>query len=404
MTDFLKRNLPWMVFSLLVATVLWAIITVQQNPEETDFFPVIPVSVENIPNGLVLRNRVDPVGIRVTAPRDVWPTLTQGSFRAIVDASNTVEGVQLLTIRVIPADSRAHVDSVEPARVIVQLEAWEEKSVTVRVNTVGNPAFGYIAKSALVAPSQVTVSGPKSAVDEVAVATVEINVEGLKKRISDAFKPVARASSGRLIEGVTIDPETVFVEVPVEQELGYKTVPIAPQVVGMVGLGYQIIGIIVDPSTVTLVGDPEVLEGIDFVATKPVAVDGALRDLTRNAELPLPQGVSLSRSQDIVVRVFVSPVESSKVLQVAPTVVGLSKAMRGVVTPSSIEVMVSGPMPVLSTMRAQDIQVLADVSKLKAGSYSVPITVTVPSALRLDDYNPKEVSVFLKPVEGLPVE
>ena len=61
-------------------------------------------------------------------------------------------------------------------------------------------------------------------------------------------------------------PEAVLVEVPIEQKLSYKTVPVEPKLQGTVGLGYQVVGVTIDPSTVTFVGDPKTLNQLQFVS------------------------------------------------------------------------------------------------------------------------------------------
>ena len=49
--------------------------------------------------------------------------------------------------------------------------------------------------------------------------------------------------------------------------------------IGNVAFGYQIVGLQVDPQTVTVVGDPKVLVDMTVVHTQPVNVEGATGDV-----------------------------------------------------------------------------------------------------------------------------
>src|SRR5262249_31160426 len=162
------------------------------------------------------------------------------------------------------------------------------------------------------------------------------------------FRPIPESTSGVKIDRVSMTPEAVVVQVPVEQKLSYKTLPVEAKLQGNVALGYQIVGILVDPVTVSLVGDPKTLNEMQTVSTNPVTIDGATSDLQQTTGLALPGTVALARSQSIVVRVLVAMADGSKTIQVSPIVANAMSGLSYSVAPGTVNVTVSGPIPVLS--------------------------------------------------------
>ncbi len=396
MVSFLRREIVWMLLSLALATALWAIVTNQQNPPYSDYFQSIPVRVKGAPSGLIVRDEIKPIRLKVTAPKDVWDHLTSASFEAFVDASKAGQGVQDVPVRVEALDSRVRIDEIQPSKVTLRLENLASKDVPVNINVIGSVPFGYTSKPPKVSPEQVTVSGPESQVATVSSARVEVHAEGATSTISQPFKPEALTSEKEAVKSVTIRPESVFVELPIEREITYKTVPVAPRITGMVAMGYQIVGVVVDPTTVTVVGDPKVLADQSYLPTKAVDTAGAKGDLTIVVEPDLPDGVTLVRKQNLVVRVFVSPLESSEVVTAAPTVKGLNGDLQAAVAPSAVKLTLYGPMPILSTIKPQDIKVEVDATGLGIGIHDVKPTISLPASLRLDATSPETITLTIR--------
>src|SRR5207247_1722173 len=77
-----------------------------------------------------------------------------------------------------------------------------------------------------------------------------------------SVQPVAVDAAGKTIEGLTVDPALVQVNVPVLPTATTRTVPVVPAVRGSVASGYWISRVIVDPAVVTVRGDASVLSAV----------------------------------------------------------------------------------------------------------------------------------------------
>jgi YbbR domain-containing protein len=84
---------------------------------------------------------------------------------------------------------------------------------------------------------------------------------------------------------------------------------------------------------------------------------------------------------------------------------GLSDELEAQVSPTTVDVILSGPIPILDTLRPQDVRVMVDVTDLTPGSYQLTPTVQIlTSNVDVESVNPGAVEIILaskaKPTPG----
>jgi len=396
MISFVRGSVAWIMLSLLISIGLWIVVTFQENPEKTDTIQNVQVDIKGAPNTVLVLPGATTVQITVSAPSDVWSQLTSAKFRAIVDASKVTPGQQDVDVTVISTDSRARIEAWEPAKISLRVDPIRTKLVPVQVILHGTVPPLYESGVTKSTPTEVTVSGPGSSVDQVTTAVVDVTLDGVTRTIDQSFKPILETDAGVHVDRVTASPDAVLVELPVEQKLSYKTVPVQAQLTGNVALGYQIVGINADPSTITLVGDPKTLGQLQFVATQPVSIEGANSDREVSTDLSLPGTVALTRTQKAVVRVLIAMADGSKTILVSPRIVDGGIGVNYSVNPGTVNVTLSGPMPVLAHIGPEDVPVVVDAHGVVSGTQTLKADVTVPSLVRLDSVQPPSVVVAVK--------
>jgi YbbR domain-containing protein len=397
---FLQRNLAWMLLALALSTALWVVVTTQQNPDVVDFFQAIPVETRNKPEDLVLRNEIPTVRVAVAAPRDVWPELRPAKFQATVDLARLGPGLQQVPVQVQTVDTRARIEEVNPPQVLVHLERVERKNVPTRAKLTGELPTGYRHGSVRVTPETVVATGPESLVEQVTAVVADVDVTGLTASISQTYRATPQNANGERVDRISLSSENVLVEMRIDQEKLVKTVPIAPQIVGAVAPGYQPVGFRAEPTAITIEGDPAAVETLTYVQTRPVDLRNATGDISDNVELQLPPGVRLTVPQTIVVRVFVSPVEGSKTIEIAPTVQELSPGLRALATsPPAVRVTVVGPMPVLTSLGPNEVRVIVSAAGLGPGGHQLRPRVEYPSLVRLQGVEPERVELRVAAIE-----
>ncbi len=197
------------------------------------------------------------------------------------------------------------------------------------------------------------------------------------------------------IEGLAAAPDTVLVTIPVEAALGFKELAVKPQVLGAPAAGYYISGIDVDPTTVTVAGEPEILETMGgLVETDALDVSEAQRDVARRVGLVTPAGVS-PLDETVVIRVRISALLGAQRVTVTPTVEGLGAGLEADVSPSTVELLLSGPLPDLFAIVEGDVAVVLDLTGLDTGTYQIRPVVDLPAALEVESILPQLVQVVI---------
>jgi YbbR domain-containing protein len=193
--------------------------------------------------------------------------------------------------------------------------------------------------------------------------------------------------------------------VPVDQRFGYRDVSVSVVISGEVAPGYWISNIVVDPSTVTVVGGPVNLNDLPgFVETSEVDVRGATDEVVERVPLNLPPGLSVVQPETqgtdnvggVLVTVEVSTIEGGKTVQRPVTFQGLRETRSATASPSEVDVILSGPLPELQSLTARDVTVIADLFGLDPGSHKVELSVVVPEGLRVESVLPDTVEVEIR--------
>ena len=168
---------------------------------------------------------------------------------------------------------------------------------------------------------------------------------------------------------------------------------------GQVAPGYRLDSISVFPPVVTVYSsDADLVSGLPgVVETQPLELNGASSNLNLRVSLVLPSGVSVVGEQTVLIQAGISPVQSSFTLTgQAVEINGLSDGMEVTCQPATVDVILSGPIPILDTLRPQDVHVTVDVTNLAPGSYQLTPTVQIlTSNVDVESVNPGAVEVVL---------
>ncbi len=397
------QSLSTFALSVILAIMVWFVAVQEQNPPtEADYVPSIHLEVENIPAGTIIFGDIpDRVTLRLRAPQTSWDALSPSKFRAWIDLANLPPGLHDVPVHVEVSDRSVVIVEQRPSTINVRLEALSEVQAPVNVDVVDAAPLGYIARTPVVDPITATVSGPASIVNQVYKVWAEVYLRGAKETVERSVDLSARDINGNVLSRVTIVPPKARITIPIEQRFGYRDVSVRVVITGEVASGYWISNIVVDPSTVTVVGGPSALNKIPgFVETSEVNVSNASKDITERVALTLPPGVSVVQPENqagsaggVLVTVDVAAIEGGQTIQRPVTFQGLRETRWAVASPPQVDVILSGPLPRLNALTVQDVKVIADLFGLDPGTHKVKPTVVVPEGLRVESILPDTIEV-----------
>ncbi|MBI2845650.1 MAG: hypothetical protein HYX86_03780 [Chloroflexi bacterium] len=384
--------------ALLLGITVWVVAAVEQASFVTTSFPLpIPLQVRNLESDLVL---VDPlpeaVQIVIRAPQRVLAGLGEADFEAYLDLQGRGVGSYRVRVRVDSRIGLVRVVEVSPPEITVALDRRGEKQITVEVKVEWDEPPGFALGEPVVTPPVVVITGPQSLVEKVLQVVAEVSLAGERSTVEGEYPLIALDGEGNAINNLEFNPAAVRVQVPIEARLGYREVAVKPLISGPVPSGYWVSSLQVSPATVTVFGDPLVVERLPgFIETEPLDVEGVTGELEINIGLLLPSGLEILGSRTVLLSIEISPVLGGQTVQVTPTLFGLGEGLEAEFSPDTVEVIISGPLPELQALGPGDVQVILDLSRLGPGTYRLTPRVEVPETLQVQSVVPSQLEVIL---------
>ncbi len=395
-------RLGTLLLAFVLAVVVWVVSVQQENPVQTITLTGVPVQVNNLPENLVFANNganeISSIDVHVRAPRSVIETLSVRDLDASIDLSDAQPGRQEVVVQVDRKDSSVDILNKEPEAVFVKLESVVTKEVPVIANILDSPPFGYAAGEPELTPTVVLVSGPQSQVESVQQAEVTVRLQDANREVNVAQLVTLRDSSGAIVTGLNVEPRTVSVVVPIEQQQGFAEKSVRPIIIGQPAANYTQTGITVDPTTVTLFGDPDTLAQMPgFVETTPINITDATETIQERAPLIIPETISVVAAQAVTVTIEIEPIPGSLTMTLRPVVQGLGPNLQvESISPSSIDVLLVGPQPRLNTLRAnENVRAVLGLANLEAGIYTISPILVTPEDVSVQSVLPEAVQVII---------
>ncbi len=402
---WLASNIRTFALAFVLALAVWVSSVTAADPNEVQLFPR-PVPIEFVgqaPSLVIVGNPTRQLSLTLRAPRSVWERLTsrEGVVRAVVDLAGLEAGTHRVEVRLQIDERPVQIVSRSVETLEITLEPFITRSLPVTVGIVGDLPPGFQAGEMMLEPSSVVVSGPQSQVERVESIVSTLNITGVRETIKTTLSLRALAADGQLVNGISITPDSVALEMPISQQGGYRDLAVKVATRGQVASGYRLTSIAVFPPVVTLYSsDPELVARLPgFVETQPLDLTNARDDIEIRLALVLPEGVSLVGEQAVLVQAVISPILSSITLtNKRVEVIGLGRNLGVTISPDTVDVILSGPLPVLETLNPNDVRVVVDLTGLIAGSYKLtPRIEILLEDIRTESINPSTVEVTIIP-------
>ena len=400
---FLLRNWHLKLSAVLLATVLYTGLVFSGS--FTELTVNVPIDAINQPdNSQVLSGDLGTVEVRYRASNDLAGTISAQAFVATVDLTtydmDQAPEPQVLEIEVAPLADGIEVQSIEPATVRVAIDRFQTLTVPVEVEVGVIPEELEIDDPVL-SQREVQVRGPASVVGQVDRALARIRIDGSGVDFNDAVNLVAVDVAGQEVGAglVDMEPESVSVQVDVQETETSKTLPVRPDISGTPAPGFALVSLGIEPSLVTLRALPGVLAGISEVLTEPLSIDGVSANQEFQAELVLPEGTALADESDgtvITVTAGIGPSVSSRsfVVGVACDGAGANACLPAL---DQLTVTLSGPGQTLAGLTAADVTPTLDATGLAPGTYDLePSIEGLPEGVALLSIAPGTVSATIQ--------
>ncbi len=417
MKQKLTHNLNLKVLAVLFSIIIWVIVVNIDDPVKTVQFNDVPITLANelslTDQKLVceFKDGKDTVDVTVTGRRSVIEDLSKDNISVIADLKELTKE-NTVVLKVASNKYSGDIDNMKCDDEFAEfnIEELVELQKVIQVETIGIPADDYITGDFSVNLNRIKITGPKSVIDNVQSAKVQIDVEGATNNVSASVPVILYDAVGDRVDSSRL--KLNIDNINVNQEILYtKKIPVNCNPLGDPEEGYKMTGKIdIDPADVYIAGPKSVLDNINSVTIYSSAVNISDQNsdyvTTVNIFNYLPNGVeaaSKSFSGNVTVSVEIEK-ELSKDFNIYLSKVGVDNLPEGLVAEilngyesaadNKVEVTVYGLAKDLENISATDIKVEADFDQylkdnnftsMSPGVFTVPLKVTLPNGLRTDD-------------------
>jgi len=381
---WLASNIRTFLLALVLGASVWLSAVTGADPDEVRPFPN-PVTLEVIGQdpSLILTSEIPPtIEVTLRAPRTVWEQLIaqENSVQGILDITGLSAGEHTQVIQIRIGARPAKTVLTTPETITFTLEPLSTQSLPVEIIINGQPAVGYQAGEATVEPTQIAISGPDSIVRQATRARVSVSLDDVRESIDEVFDVQVLDDRNIILNGVSINPQTARVMIPISPQSGYRDLAVKVVVNGQQAPGYRLENISVFPPVITVFAeDPELVNGLPgVVETQALDLQNAKENISTRLALTLPETVTIVGTKTVQVQVAISPIQTSLTLLDQPiNIIGLPDGFAAQISPQTVDVIISGPQPVLNALTPQDITVSIDVTGLDLGTHQLEPKVEV---------------------------
>lgn len=297
-------NLLWMLVALLLSLVVWVYITSVQKDEYTRIFRNVRVELageDELKNMVITELDAATVTVEVSGPRRVVAGLSQSDIVAMVDVSRLTRSAYMTqSYDIVYADNveekELTVTSRSPETVSFLVSELKTIAVPVRGSFDGDVGAGHTAEAPIFDPSKVYVTGPASYVDAVSYAWITFgqNAGEINSTYKEETGFTLMNSYGEPVDmtALSCSSDIILAELEI---LDIKEVPLAVDLVEGAGATAANTKVLIEPRSVTLSGDSELLSGLNkivlatidltefktsFNETYTITIDNELRNIT----------------------------------------------------------------------------------------------------------------------------
>ncbi|MCM1568151.1 MAG: CdaR family protein [Roseburia sp.] len=409
----LTHNLGLKLLSVVLACMLWFLVAEIGDPLDTKYYSNISVRLTNT-KLLEDENKVyevldntDTVRVSVTAPRSIISNLRSSDIIAEADISKLTDINTIAISYRIQNVQDADIDGITGDHEMVRLSVEDRTRKWIRLNytTVGEVAEGYVVTSASPDQTQIEVSGPKSIVDQISYAYLEMDVAGATTNTSANISFDLYNKNGVKMDQRRITKNVDNVHMSVEV-LATKEVPIELKVSGEPADGYLATGVTESSfSSVKIAGSSYALSNINriVIPEEDLDITDAEETVTKALDFRsyLPENIKLvdaGANSKLTVSIFIEPIEERE-LEILPgnlTIINVPEDYTAQLDePDKPYILkISGLADRIMPLQQNNIYGSVDIAawmnqhnitELSQGAYDIPVTFTLNESISQDN-------------------
>jgi YbbR domain-containing protein len=405
MKEKLTRNIGLKILSVILAALLWLVITNVEDPIVQTDFKNVTVEILNADELTDLGQIYEitegaTVDISVAAKRSIVDDLNYSDFRVTADLSKLSDvNATKINVSCPRYEDKIKITSGLNEVLKVNLEKIVEKRFKVNVEIDGQPPEGYYVYEKSTNAMLVRVSGPKTKMERISAVVASVKVSDMSKSFTTSEKPYAVDEEGNKIDDSNLQFSANFVSINVGM-YKTKTIDLNFKTKGKPADGYLMTNLESEPKTIEVAAEEDVLNQMNEL-TVTEDISNASRNIEKeiNIQEQLPDGVYLvGDNQTAVVNITIEKADT-KEITIWPGDINVRNQPEALsltyLTTGPISVLISGPKELIEDITRDNLKPYIDISNYSGGTYAALIGADLKDNVTLS--NAPSVSISLGP-------
>ncbi len=380
-----------LLLSVLIALCLWIYVVTVVTPEDSQWIYNIPVTFENEDGLFSDRNltltegRNQTINLKFRGNRQDLQKLSSANVTVTANLSQ-IEGPgqwQISYDYVLPENVSTNDISVEDrssSTITIVVDKLAVKEIEVRAKFEGDVAEGYMPDPIELEQESLTISGPQDVVSKVDYAQVVLERTNVSKTVSDTLSYTLMDEEGNPVESQEIHCDVDKINVMMMVYM-VKEVPLTVQYISGGGATSENVIELIEPSTVTIKGNAEDLEGLNSLSIAKVDLSSIQSTFSASYNIVIPDGMTIMSEDTATVNIELKGLSEKtfRVTNLEMANVPESEDLLATIGTTSLQIKLRGPSEVMDTISTSNIRAVADLSFLgsSTGMFSVPVTIYV---------------------------
>ncbi len=386
-----KNNKFLLVFSFLMACILWLFFSQNSGVDTTASISDIPISIQLSDqakeDGLVIFTGADTKAtVQISGNRLTLGTVTKEDIQVVAEqAANTILTPNTYSLELTAKNNSVKtfkIESVSPQFASVYVDRYSQKTLEIQDKIEYKVDPTYYAASPILSTDKITVSGPQSEVLKVASAEVIGTVDGvLTSAYKNDYKVILYDAAGGEIKNelITTSADSVTVTISV---LPKKKLPVEATFTNVpAGFHTDSFAKLI-PDEIEIAGPEDTIGKLEAVELEPIdftEISPANTTFTR--EVDLPNGCkNISNITQVTVTLDLSGYSTTRQTVKKFNFKNLPGGYTATPATSAVDVTIVGPDNVIEDLSSSDLSAVIDLKSLGqdfVGSTEVPVTIEV---------------------------
>ena len=397
--DLLKKDITVKILSVLIAVIFWLFVYNTSNPF-TDRTYSVPVRIVNQDypdqNGYIIKNiNTSNIDVTVRGRKEVLDEVRASDINVSLDLSQ-IKSVNDRKLELNPPElDKRDVKIISYTPATVDIILVRNKSGTFPVELKPNITMkpGYVLLKTTVTPDTLPIYNmEESVIDSIDKIVASLDVKNLDRDTTKEVKCVVYSKDGKEIRDLS-DGLKVNVKLEVAKE-----VPVYLVTRGKLADDYIETLRVIDPVKVLLTGPADVLGNIEEIKTEQVDIDKITSNFTASVQLIVPEGAELYNTpKNITVNINVEKLVTKNIELSKDDISVLNANNDGSLTygikTEKLTVQIKGRQSDVNAVKKENMKPAVDVSGLKEGTHKLPLSIILPSQVKLMQQHEIEVEI-----------